>query len=41
MRSMHDWSKHPIKDISARLMDELDLYLESKADRDDMSMDFN
>jgi hypothetical protein len=41
MRSMHDWSKHPIKDISARLMDELDLYLESKADRDDMSMDFS
>ncbi|HDZ53575.1 hypothetical protein LCGC14_0045310 [marine sediment metagenome] len=41
MRSLHDWSKHPIKDISARLMDELDIYMESKVDRDDMSMDFN
>ncbi len=42
MRSLHDWSKHPIKDISARLMDEFDLYLESKSSRDDdMSMDFN
>lgn len=42
MRSLHDWSKHPIKEISARLMDELDIYLESQANKgDDMSMGFS
>jgi len=40
MRSLHDWSKHPIKEISARLKDELDIYLDTKNDRSyDISVD--